>query len=39
MVVGSKIMFECQVNNHITNVVVMSDGIREVDEDGNLVKW
>lgn len=42
LVVGSKIMFDydsCEAVRWITNVTIMSDGIREVDEDGNLIKW
>ena len=42
LVVGSKIKFEtsgCEAVRQLYNVTVMSDGIREVDDDGNLVKW
>ena len=42
LVVGSKIMFDydgVEAVRHITNVTIMSDGIMEVDEEGNLIKW
>lgn len=42
LVVGSKIkyeLFDSAAVRNLTNVTVMSDGIREVDDDGNLIKW
>ena len=41
LVVGSKISCEYSDNptRQLKNVIVMSDGIREVDENGTLIKW
>ena len=42
IVVGSKISFYydgVESVRAITNVTIMSDGIREVDDEGNLIKW
>lgn len=42
IVVGSKIEFDGDINDktrNLENVVILSDGIREVDTDGNLIKW
>ena len=42
LVVGSKISFDydsVESVRNITNVTILSDGIREVDEEGNLIKW
>lgn len=42
LVVGSKIIFDydsVEAVRRITNVTILSDGIREVDEEGNLIKW
>lgn len=42
LVVGSKIKFEttgCEAVREIKNIIIISDGIREVDDAGNLVKW
>lgn len=38
--IGSKISYEnITATRNLKNVTIMSDGIREVDEDGNLIKW
>lgn len=38
--IGSKINYEnITVTRNLENVTIMSDGIREVDEEGNLIKW
>ena len=42
LVIGSKIEFDCGVHpatRDLTNVIILSDGIREVDTEGNLIKW
>lgn len=39
---GSKIEFDGDINDktrNLENVVILSDAIREVDTDGNLIKW
>ena len=37
--VGCKLSFEIGVVNSLENVVIMSDGVREVNENGELVKY
>ena len=42
LVVGSKIEFDKEINEKtrtLKNVVILSDGIREVDADGKLIRW
>ena len=42
LVIGSKIEFDCGVHpatRDLTNVIILSDGIKEVDVEGNLIKW
>lgn len=40
--VGGKIAFDYNGNDavrHLDNVMLLSDGIKEVDIEGNLIKW
>lgn len=42
LVAGSKIKFEtagCESVREIKNITIISDGIREIDDAGNLIKW
>ena len=42
LVVGGKISFDYDTVNsvrNLKNVTIISDGIREVDENGKLIKW
>jgi hypothetical protein len=36
---GGKIEFDKPMGVTLRNVTIISDGIREVDTDGNLIKW
>ena len=42
LTVGSKIEHDAPSGKgvrQLANVIILSDGIREVDTDGNLIKW
>lgn len=42
VVVGSKIEFDGEINDktrELKSVTILSDAIREVDAEGNLIKW
>ena len=42
LTVGSKIEHDAPLGKgvrRLANVIILSDGIKEVDTDGNLIKW
>lgn len=42
LVKGSKIEFDSDINDktrNLTNVIILSDGTREVDAKGKLIRW